>query len=292
MGYRHIDNLYKNQDILIFKECWALEKIHGTSAHIKYSHVNNKLTFYSGGVKYDQFVKLFNQQDLLEKFKENALKYSSSDLIVYGEAYGGKIQGMSHTYGNVLKFIVFEIYCVDLNWWFNVEQADKIATSLGFEFVHYRRIPTTEDAINLEMMADSVQAVRNGMGKGHMREGVVLRPLKELVFQNGGRVICKHKRPEFAERKNTPSFADPEQIKVLENAKAIAEEWVTLMRLRHILGRFSNSLSMKDAGKIIKLMTEDIYREAKGEIVESKAVSKAIGKQTMKIFKEVLMNGG
>ena len=30
MGYMHIDNLYKDQRILQFKECYALEKIHGT----------------------------------------------------------------------------------------------------------------------------------------------------------------------------------------------------------------------------------------------------------------------
>jgi intein/homing endonuclease len=29
MGYQHIENLYKNQTIFLFKECYALEKIHG-----------------------------------------------------------------------------------------------------------------------------------------------------------------------------------------------------------------------------------------------------------------------
>lgn len=29
MGYLHISNLYKDIDILLFKECYALEKIHG-----------------------------------------------------------------------------------------------------------------------------------------------------------------------------------------------------------------------------------------------------------------------
>ena len=36
MGYAHIENLYKNQTILLFRRCWALEKVHGTSAHITY----------------------------------------------------------------------------------------------------------------------------------------------------------------------------------------------------------------------------------------------------------------
>ena len=36
MGYRHIENLYRPraQTILLFRECYALEKIHGTSAHV------------------------------------------------------------------------------------------------------------------------------------------------------------------------------------------------------------------------------------------------------------------
>ena len=29
MSYMDMDNLYKNQDILMFKECYALEKLHG-----------------------------------------------------------------------------------------------------------------------------------------------------------------------------------------------------------------------------------------------------------------------
>ena len=287
MSYRHIENLYKNKDILFFKECWAMEKIHGTSAHVKYNHQNGELKFFSSGLKHDQFVGIFDQQELFEKFKENAVEHNVNELIVYGEAYGGRMQGMSSTYGKDLKFVAFEVYNKDVNWWFDVDQADRIATKLGFEFVYYKRIETTEEAINSEMMSDSVQSVRNGMGTGHMREGIVLRPIKEFVFQNGGRVICKHKRPEFAERENTPKFSDPEQIKILENAKEIADEWVTLMRLRHVLDKFENP-SLEDANKIIKAMIEDVYREAKGEIEEGKAVRKEIGKKTIKLFKDMI----
>jgi hypothetical protein len=288
MSYRHIENLYKNKDILMFRECFAMEKIHGTSAHVKYNHKKNELTFFSGGAKHDQFVDIFDRQKLLEKFKENAIEHGVNELIVYGEAYGGKMQRMSSTYGKDLKFIVFEVFLKDNNWWFDVEQANRIATVLGFEFVHYKRIATTEESINAEMMSESVQAIRNGMGTGHMREGIVLRPLKEFIFQNGGRVICKHKMPEFAERRNTPRFSDPKQIKILEDAKSIAEEWVTPMRLKHVLDKFHNP-KLEDANKIIKAMVEDIESEAEGEILSSKPARKAIGKETMRIFKEMIV---
>ena len=43
MGYLHIENLYKNQTVLMFKELYALEKLHGTSAHIRWTPCINAL---------------------------------------------------------------------------------------------------------------------------------------------------------------------------------------------------------------------------------------------------------
>lgn len=53
MGYMHIDNLYKNKDILLLKECYALEKVHGTSAYVIWN--GTELRFFSGGASYEQF---------------------------------------------------------------------------------------------------------------------------------------------------------------------------------------------------------------------------------------------
>ena len=297
MSYRHIENLYKNKDILLFKQCYAMEKIHGTSAHIKYNTKEDKLIFFSGGGPYDIFIALFDHEKLLIKFRDNAISHQDvSSVTIYGEFYGGKIQKMSYTYGPNPKFIAFEVMInreindIKEEQWMNVLQADKISNSFGIEFVYYKIIDTTEEAISAEMMADSVQAIRNNMGEGHMREGIVLRPLVELIHPNGGRIISKHKRPEFAERANTPKFTDPEKLKILEKANEIAEEWVVPERLRHVLDAVGlANPQMEDAQKIIKGMIEDVEREGKSEIVESKEARKMIGKKTMKLFKEYLM---
>lgn len=286
MSYRHIENLYKNKDILLFKECVASEKIHGSSSWITYSAQENKLSFFAGGCKHESFLAIFDQEKLLEIFRSNATDHPHVEkIIVFGEVYGGKMQGMSHIYGPDLKFIAFEVRINDE--WMGPLQAEKLATRFGFPFVPYNIIPTTEEAINAEMMADSVVAVRYGMGPGHMREGIVLRPLVELIHPNGGRIISKHKRPEFAERVNTPRFSDPAKLALLANANEIAEEWVVMERLRHVLDTFSEP-KMEDANKVIKAMVEDVLREAVGEIVDDKAVRKAIGKQTIKLFKAFL----
>ena len=42
MGYIHIGNLYKDQEILLFKECYALEKIHGCLQKDQKVYIKNK----------------------------------------------------------------------------------------------------------------------------------------------------------------------------------------------------------------------------------------------------------
>lgn len=284
MGYLHIDNLYKNQTILIFKECYALEKIHGTSAHISWNAKEQKVKFFSGGESYERFVSLFDVGFLQSKFSE---LFGTSNAIIFGEAYGGKQQGMSATYGKELKFIGFDAKVGEL--WLNVPSAESICKSLNIEFVDYVKVSTDLTSLDAERDKDSIQAVRNGCGEGKIREGVVLKPLIEFTTNNGGRVIAKHKRDEFKETK-TPREVRPEEFKVMEDAKSIAEEWITENRLNHVLDKLPQGINVESIKLVIDAMVEDIYREARGEIVESREVTKCIGSKTAVMFKRKLQN--
>jgi len=305
MGYYSIDNLYKDQRILKFEECWAEEKIHGTSAHIKYKRhtpegewdVNSEeLTFFSGGEKNENFLVLFNRVQLISLLSS----FCQDEIVIYGEAYGGKCQGMRSTYGPELKFVAFD---VKMNGnWLDVPLAANLVKYCKLEFVDYVRIPATLPEIDAQRDRDSVQAVRNGMGEGHKREGVVLRPIQETYDERGFRIITKHKGAEFREMK-TQRQVDPEKAMVLTEAKAIAEEWVTPMRLNHILDTALSTLKAvqglddsrkvlgpEDTKIIIEIMWEDVTREAKGEILESKEAMKAIGNRTAYLYKQWLIN--
>jgi len=200
MGYLHIPNLYKNTEILLFKECYALEKIHGTSTHISWK--NGKINFSSGGEKYEKFEKLFNIKELEKKFKE----LFECDVVIYGEGYGGKCQGMSGTYGKELKFIVFDIK-VDGNW-LDVSNAEDVAKKLGLEFVDYVKIKTELKLLDKERDKNSTQAIRNGCG-GKLREGIVLRPLIEVTKNNGSRICLLYTSPSprDVEESRMPSSA-------------------------------------------------------------------------------------
>ena len=280
MSYMHIGNLYKDQRILLFRECYAMEKIHGTSSHLKLK--DGKLTFFSGGSAFQNFVALFNIPELTQKF----IDLGRNEVTVFGEAYGGKMQGMAHTYGPNLKFIAFEV-CID-EYFLKVENAHNVCDKLGLDFVHYVRIPTNIEDIDRERDAPSVQAVRNGITEPKKREGVVLRPIEEFKDSSGGRVLAKHKGEGFCETK-TPRSVDAEQFEVLSKAKEIADEWCVSVRLEHVLDAFPDA-DMKDIPKIIEAMYDDIIREAKGEIIDSKDVKKAIFTRTAILFKQKLVN--
>lgn len=282
MGYLHINNLYKDQDILMFKECYAMEKIHGTSAHISYDPANLELKFFSGGESHDKFVALFDGALLRHSFNNMALH---APIVVYGEAYGGSQQKMSHTYGKVLKFIAFDVQIGDS--WLKVPDAEAICRSLGIEFVHYVKVSTDLKALDAERDAPSVQAVRNGILEPRPREGVVLRPLVELTNNAGRRVICKHKGEAFQETATPRPVVDPSKMKVLDEAQAIANEWVTRTRLEHVLDKIPDH-GMEKMRQILNAMVEDVLREGAGELVDSQEVRKAICNKTATFYKAYL----
>jgi hypothetical protein len=282
MGYLHIDNLYKDRTILLFRECYALEKVHGTSAHIGYSQERG-LYLFSGGSEHHVFTALFDLDAMKSRLAEMA---PVGGIAIYGEAYGGKMQRMGHAYGNELRFIAFDVKKGDR--WFQVEQAAGCVAALGLEFVPFER--TSTDLASLDLLRDmpSDVAKRRGITEDKHREGVVLRPLQEFATSNGGRIIAKHKGDAFSERRNTPKVGDPDKIKILADAAAISGEWVTPMRLQHILGRGTIALDTANIPDFITAMVEDVEREALGEIVVSKEARRAIGTATAILVKEAL----
>jgi len=278
MGYLHIQNLYKCQDVLLFKELYALEKVHGTSAHI--SLKEGSLAFFAGGANHERFVSLFNAEAL----KGALAELGAQEVVVYGEAYGGKMQGMRDSYGDNLAFIVFDVRIDTV--WLPVPAAEAVATKLGLEFVPWVKIPATVESCDAERDRPSGVAERRGRGFDKRREGVVLRPVLEVLNLYGERIIAKHKRDEFRETA-TPRvvLVDPSKAECLAGAEAIALEWVTPMRLEHVLSKKAGTPDLSWIPAVVVSMVEDVEREAVGEIVKSRAAHKAIGARTVKLFK-------
>lgn len=290
MGYLHIPNLYRpeGQRILAFRECFALEKIHGTSAHLRWTGDSagavgdGSLHFHSGGESRERFQALFG--DLMEFSARCAAVNPTAVVEVYGEAYGGKQQGMRDTYGPDLKFIVFDVKIGGV--WLAVPDAHAVATALGLEFVEYAKVPTDIETLDRLRDAPSVQAYRNGMG-AKLSEGIVLRPIFEVTLSNGERVIAKHKRDDFRETQTIRRVKHGDPV-VIADAQRIAEEYVTEMRLTHVLDKLPDATGPEATPRVIAAMIEDVEREASGEIVTGKDARRAIGSRAASMFKDRL----
>lgn len=191
MGYASIENLYVNQTILLQPECFALEKIHGSSAHLHYIPAGGDPEPESRGTRLasgEAILKIFSgeQQANVEALfdKERLLTLFgllNADVRIYGECYGGKVQQNYWRYGKDLRFTAFD---VKLNGeWLTIPEAEKLVKFMELEFVHYVRIETKLSLIDAERDAISEQAIRNGVttrdGEFVRREGVVLRPIEE-----------------------------------------------------------------------------------------------------------------
>lgn len=282
MGYLHIDNLYKNQKVLMFKEVYALEKVHGTSAHVSFKE--GRLHFFAGGEKHEKFVSLFDQPALLAAFQSLDKAYP---VTVFGEAYGGKQQGMSKLYGPNLCFIAFDVKVGD--YWLSVPVAAQVVESLGLEFVPYEKVPADVEVLNKHRDMPSRVAYRRMVDTGAPGEGIVIRPLEEMRGNDGERIMAKHKTLAFSERASgRDTEVDPAKQLALDTAKAIAAEWVTPMRLQHVLDKLPDAVDMSAVPRVIAAMVEDVTREGAGEAVFDNAAIKAISTATVALYKRKL----
>lgn len=284
MGYLHIRNLSaKDQDILLFKEAFAMEKVHGTSTHISWD--GKEVKFFSGGTKYENFIALFDKDKLIQLFTD---KFGPIPVTIYGEGAGGKEQGMSATYGKNLFFIAFDVKVN--NSWLSVPQAENVVQYFELEFVPYHKISVNLESLNCERDRPSEVAIRRGCGDNKIREGIVVRPLQEFTKSNSERVILKHKRPEFGERK-AKIEKDTNGEFILTEARKIADECVVMNRLNNILSHHPEFIGIENTSDVIKTMLFDIKREAQEEgIVKewTKEIDKQIGHNTVILYKEYL----
>lgn len=284
MGYAKIPQVIKEPTILMFKDCYALEKIHGSSAHVSWKE--GRLSFYAGGAKHEDFVKIFDQEALTKAFTELGQQHA----IIYGEAYGGRMQGMSHIYGKELSFCAFDVRFHsqnDTGYWIDVPKAEAVVLALGLEFVPYHQVPATKEALDSERDRPSEIAERRGMGSDKKREGVVCKSLVEMTGPHG-RVISKHRIYEHLERRTNIEIGDTDKLKLIEDAEAAAEEFCVPMRLIHVLDKLPEAKNISAVASVIDAMIQDILVEAGDEVVDSRALRKAIGKQTVKLFKQHL----
>jgi hypothetical protein len=249
-----------------------------------------RLSFHSGGETAQNFTALFD----VESLKQALFKIIKTNkwycIRVHGEGYGGKQQKMADTYGPNLKFIVFDVKINNKNF-LDIAQSEIIAKELGLDFVHYEIGDCTPEWFDAQTKMHSIQAIRNGMGEGKLREGIIARPIQETLNEINRRVIYKHKNPEFWEMASERPLG--EKLVVMSDMYKITNEWVTKQRAEHVIQhiiekREHKEIVFNDIKEFVKDMIEDVKREAAQEIIWSDAVEKQIRKHSGLLFNSIV----
>lgn len=114
--------------------------------------------------------------------------FADSDVILYGEGYGPKIQKGGARYRSDVSFVLFDVKVG--NWWLKRTDVDDIAAALGIDSVPVIGRGTLAEAeafcVNQKSTWGDFDA-----------EGLVIRPLVPLLARDGSRILLKVKGKDY-----------------------------------------------------------------------------------------------
>jgi len=171
------------------------EKIDGTNIRVMFDGETIKFGGKSDNAQiqvalYDKLNEIF--KDSLSIFKETFINSTDNDteVCLYGEGYGAKIQKAGGNYINDgVDFILFDIKIGQS--WLSREDVEDIANKLNLRVVKTVGTGTLNDCIEL------VTTGFNSEFGDFIAEGIVARPTAEMLNRRHQRIIAKIKHIDF-----------------------------------------------------------------------------------------------
>jgi|GEM_PF-166217 len=176
-------------DYLRNNEWVFTEKVDGTNIRVMQN--DGKVTF---GGKTDRAqipAKLIERlyDTFMPLTKQLSDVFNSSDVCLYGEGYGQKIQKGGANYRKDQDFVLFDIRVG--RWWLQRKDVEDVAGELGLDIVPIIGKGTLQDMVSM-----AKEGITSTWGD-FQSEGIVARPSTELVTRSGQRLITKIKTRDF-----------------------------------------------------------------------------------------------
>ena len=303
-----LENTYQTKPIQVAEELGldkqqyiVTEKVHGAnfSFHISMDsslYVEINCAKRSGWIEDGE--KFFNYKSVLEKYRnrlENIFDAMSDDceeLVIFFFFFGGNIQsGMC--YKEDQDFIAFDMKIDGV-------PVDKLAMFNDLKTYEIPCVPllgkfdTLQEALNFTESFDSLLMREgfNGEDKHKEAEGVVIEPVTPSWFPNGSRVYFKKKTERFLEKGGNKIKKAPETLpKELESILTTSFEYINESRLQSVCSKIGE-VTIKDIGKVMGLMTQDILLDMQKdeiEIPENKKFMKLLQTEVQTFIRPILL---
>lgn len=120
------------------------------------------------------------------------------DLVVYGEVYGNNSKMPYTRNAKQIRFAAFDILDRKSGRWLDAQEAYDLATAAGVPWVPVLNKETPFSFDKMVFLAEGPSLVE---GAPHIREGVVVKPIKERWHAAVGRVCLKVVSTEYLETK-------------------------------------------------------------------------------------------
>ena len=302
-------NLDEAAGVFDLPEVIVTEKIHGSGmriglidGHIRFGGRRLEFQNITPASKDGQgFVSWALETGLDRKIAE---AFQNHDIIFYGEWHGSgtpqkgwpQIQkGIRYIKGND-----FRIFDVRLDGkYVSQDRIAEVASKVGLKTmpVLYRGKPDRKIFDSFIDTPSRLGAENGIVDPENTMEGLVIRPVEFLWEQNRDPVMAKHKVGKWAERASAQRHPKtPKQKKEIPaGAKEFAEEFVTDVRLEHVLDQLKEAnipVDKSAMGEVMKRMGQDIKREGAAVLEEAgldwKDVSAFVTTRTKELFLKYL----
>ena len=187
-----IEGVYRNEAVEFLKDNeWEFtEKIDGTNIRVYWD--GHKVSFAGRTDKADipkhlleKLKEMFDGEENAQIFEQ---KFSDSEVILFGEGYGPKIQN-GGLYRDDVSFILFDVKIG--NFYLRRKDVEDIARAFNIDVVPIIMNGTIQDAVDFVKTKP-----KSTIGKANM-EGLVGRPKVEMYDRMGRRMIVKVKVKDF-----------------------------------------------------------------------------------------------
>ena len=186
---------FRNETVEFLKDNqWiCTEKIDGTNIGIVWD--GHKVS-YQGRTERAQIlahlmnklIEMFGGETNEELFEQ---KFGETQVILFGEGYGAKIQKGGGNYRSDVSFILFDVYLPEQNLWLKRDALEDIAKTFGIDVVPIVLTGTMQEAVDFVK-----QKPKSTIGVADM-EGLVCKPAVDMLDRMGRRVIVKVKVRDF-----------------------------------------------------------------------------------------------
>ena len=294
---------YENDEYII------TEKLHGANYGFTVIVENSLLTTLpskrSGFISADE--KFYNHQPVYEKYAHNIGKLATALLenndgivTVYGELYGGNIQG-GMAYPLEQDFAGFDI----------TVNGTPINKRKAFSLMNEYEIPSVPVLGYAKNLSDSLEwsesfitkKLRDDFDTENPQaeaEGVVIEPVTPHYLPSGERVYLKKKTKRFLEKgKNKIEKPKVSLNEALSKLLETALEYVNENRFNAVVSK-EGEVNIKMIGKIAGLMTQDIIvdlikdenienLEGLGEVSEVKKFKQTLQGEVISFIRPLLL---